>query len=426
MLLRRWDSPQLALAAVMPNWLERHLVHRSRRAFPASRDHRCGKELKRLYVDVSVVSVNDAGTGIQRVVRGVSTHLPQLAEGRWDVVFVSATRRQPYRMIDVTSGQPNGGPITAQPGDVFIGLDYALDAIPPNLEQLAQFRRSGGELWFFVHDLLPLQRPDWFSTQTSRRYVRWLRVLASVADGFFCNSSQTESELQQVLDSRFGVTKGYRTCVLPMGANLVPARQPRSTDRNVDLLPQLRGRPFVLMVGTLEPRKGHDEVLSAFEDLWEREEAVLVIVGRPGWKVQALQKRIRSHPLLGERLFWLDNADDAALEQLYEACEGVVVAALAEGFGLPLVEALGYRKPVLARDLPIFRQHHPRGVRFFPANATSAELADCLSAWLGEIRRGAIQITPEKCSWEQTTQALLAALKSEDTRATEAYRRYRS
>jgi len=314
--------------------------------------------------------------------------------------------------------------MTAQPGDVFVGLDYALDAIPPNVDQLSEFRRSGGELWFFVHDLLPLQRPDWFSKQTSRRYVRWLRILASVADGFFCNSSQTEAELKQVMESRFGVNGGYRTCVLPMGANLVPARNGSSAAPRSGVLPELHGMPFVLMVGTLEPRKGHGEMLSAFEELWEREETALVIVGRAGWKVEALQKRIRSHPLFGKRLFWLDNADDAALEQLYGTCEGVVVAALAEGFGLPLVEALSYRKPVLARDLPVFRQHHPRGVRYFPANATSIELAECLATWLRDLRRGAIQVTPQECSWEQTTQGLLAALGAGDTRASEAYRRY--
>lgn len=70
------------------------------------------------------------------------------------------------------------------------------------------------------------------------------------------------------------------------------------------VLAQLRARPTFLMVGTIKPRKGHAQVLDTFEKLWrERIEAHLAIAGKPGWKVEALTARLRSHPELGDACF---------------------------------------------------------------------------------------------------------------------------
>jgi glycosyltransferase involved in cell wall biosynthesis len=137
------------------------------------------------------------------------------------------------------------------------------------------------------------------------------------------------------------------------------------------------------MVGTLEPRKGHAEVLAAFELLWSTGvEMNLAIVGRPGWKTEDLQDTLRNHPLLRKRLFWFWNATDEEVERLYQACTGVVVASRAEGFGLPLIEALGYGKPVLARDIPVLHTVSSCRVDYFPADATAGLLAATIARWL--------------------------------------------
>jgi glycosyltransferase involved in cell wall biosynthesis len=93
-----------------------------------------------------------------------------------------------------------------------------------------------------------------------------------------------------------------------------------------------------------------------------------------GWQIEALRDTIRNHPEHGGKLLWFDDVGDLELEQIYQACEGVIIASHAEGFGLPLIEALGHLKPVLARDLPIFRIHEERGVRYFPAAGDAAAL----------------------------------------------------
>jgi glycosyltransferase involved in cell wall biosynthesis len=143
----------------------------------------------------------------------------------------------------------------------------------------------------------------------------------------------------------------------------------------------------VLMVGTVEPRKGYDQALEAFSELWETNERTapcLVIVGKRGWKTEALQQDILDHPEMGRRLFWLSSANDDLLEELFRGCTGLLVASYGEGYGLPITEALSHNCPVLARDLPVFREIAFPGVTFYSGTASN-ELAQALSVWLDSV-----------------------------------------
>lgn len=369
------------------------------------------EERRRLFVDMAVISNHDAGTGIQRVVRALALALLEEAPGQWDIRFVSARRKRRYFRIgwpDAMSDPFIGEDMRARPGDVFVGLDYSLDAVRRHRRQLARFRREGGVLWFLVHDLLPLDHPEWFSRNTVIRYRAWLGVMASLAGGFLCNSPQTETELRDALARVYGLTRGYRTQVLPMGYAILDApagSQVEAVHPRFDT-----AAPFVLMVGTLEPRKGHADVLAAFDMLWLRGASdKLVLVGRLGWQVEGLRDHILNHPEYGTRLLWYDDVGDAELFAIYEACTGVIIASHGEGFGLPLIEALGHGKPVLARDLPVFCIHQGKGVTYFPAHASTQVLADMVEQWLDAARRGSIAVVAPIDDWRTSARMLLAA-----------------
>jgi glycosyltransferase involved in cell wall biosynthesis len=111
------------------------------------------------------------------------------------------------------------------------------------------------------------------------------------------------------------------------------------------------------MVGTLEPRKGHQQALAACEQLWaDGVDANQVIVGKQGWMVEALVERMTHHAELNRRLFWLDGISDEFLEQVYAASACLIAASYGEGFGLPLIEAAQHKLPIVARDIPVFRE----------------------------------------------------------------------
>ena len=120
------------------------------------------------------------------------------------------------------------------------------------------------------------------------------------------------------------------------------------------------------MVGTLEPRKGHREVLQAFDLLWkDGVDVSLTLVGKEGWMVSELIDLLRHHPRLNTHLFWLQGISDGYLERIYDNSRCLIAASHGEGFGLPLIEAAQHDLPVIARDIPIFREVAGDGALFF-------------------------------------------------------------
>jgi glycosyltransferase involved in cell wall biosynthesis len=117
----------------------------------------------------------------------------------------------------------------------------------------------------------------------------------------------------------------------------------------------LQQRISFLMVGTIEPRKGHNQILETFEILWKDGlDLRLVFVGKQGWMVDQLIKKIQTHSELNKKLYWFQEASDNLLSRMYSTCSCLIAASYAEGFGLPLVEAAQYKLPLLVRDIPVF------------------------------------------------------------------------
>jgi glycosyltransferase involved in cell wall biosynthesis len=347
---------------------------------------------RQLLVDVSVIYQSDARTGIQRVVRSLLLQLLAAPPAGYRVCPVFATRRQAYShaapsfLSNPASQQPHKiEPITVQAGDLFLGLDLAAHLLPRHQAQLLGWKRSGVALHVMVYDLLPLQNPEWFNVKTTRNFTRWIKWVAVYADSAICISEFVKVELAAWLGARFGLPAGsLPTSTIMLGADIEASAPSDGLPPDADfLLARLRNTPAVLMVGTLEPRKGYDQALAAFEHLWQQpgKAPLLVIVGRPGWKTDALQQTLRAHPQSGKRLIWLEDASDEFLACLYAACSGVLVASRAEGFGLPLIEAALYSKPVLARDIAVFRETTVAGVEYFDGDAPQA-LAISIQDWL--------------------------------------------
>lgn len=317
---------------------------------------------RRLLLDVSVISRHDAGTGIQRFVRAVFNELQTNVGEQFVLCPVAATRKKKYSHVvwnGVGISDDAGREVSITPSDIFLGLDFSTHAVSQYRHQLADWKRIGAKLYFIVHDLLPEQHPEWFSTAAVLSYRAWIKSVALLADGIFCNSLDTERNFIGYCKKRYGIGEDdLTTSVLPMGWNIASAIPTMGLPHDfADLLDCIGRCASVLMVGTLEPRKGHAQVLAAFNRLWSQgKDCNLVIVGHPGWKTESLQNEIRNHPELNRRLFWLDDASDEALQGLYVTCDGVLIASLAEGYGLPMIEAMGHGKHILARDLPVFRE----------------------------------------------------------------------
>lgn len=350
-----------------------------------------------LLVDVSIIAKHDAGTGIQRVVRALLLNLLQAPPPGLTVRPVYATRKQPYKyandyLFRLTGSADRGddGIVEVHAGDVFLGLDLASRILPKRQRELLQWRASGVRLTFIVYDLLPAVRPHWFTPRASKSFRQWLCVLAVHSDALFCISASVAAQATEWFQRNHEVPPAaLQIDWFHLGADLAASgTEARGTRiRDQTKIEMDRGLS-VLMVGTIEPRKGHADVLSAFDIIWRSGVDVrLLIVGDVGWHVDGLAARLRQHPQAGRHLLWLKHVSDEELARLYQSADGLLMASEAEGFGLPLVEAAQYGMPVLARDLDVFREVGGHHISYFTAT-TGEQLSVPLSNWLEALRNG--------------------------------------
>jgi glycosyltransferase involved in cell wall biosynthesis len=401
------------LINVMPVSFARAFVHHS---VPSARRHRDGE--RQLLVDISVIAHDDAHTGIQRVVRALLGQLVHCPPTGYRVRPVIATRKDKYRYSPGFEGWSPGDKdrntgVHVGPGDIFLGLDLAAHLLPLHHAELIEWKRKGATLHFLVYDLLPVQNPHWFNTKTPKNIRRWLRTLAILSDNIICISNVVKNDLAGWMEACYGLQpEALEINTIPLGGDIAASLPSRGLPSNAEqLLAELRKRPTVLMVGTLEPRKGHAQVLDAFEQLWRQARDVnLVFVGKPGWKTRELEHRLVAHCRRQCRLYWLEDVTDEMLELLYSAASGVIVASEAEGFGLSLVEAAHHNKPILARDIPVFREIGGDGVTYFNGDTHEA-LAQDIDDWLGRIAKGEIpSIPPPLRTWQDSCRHLLACM----------------
>ncbi|KAF1008023.1 MAG: Mannosylfructose-phosphate synthase [Luteibacter sp.] len=364
---------------------------------------------RRWLVDVTQIAEADFGTGIQRVARCILENWlarPPEHVRIEPVVFRDGRYHHAHAYACALLGVPTPADlpddIVAVTGnETFVGLDWAINSLPASAPLLRTWRRAGVDMHFIVHDLLPITLPDAFHPHTRTSFVEWLANAADLADVLHCNSRSTALDLEHWLAARHDASRP-RVTIFPLG--VTPMRTMKKTTIPPYVADALRARPSFLMVGTLEPRKGHAQALSAMEILWaEGVDANLVIVGKRGWLVNDLIERLDRHTARGGRLFWLDECDDAMLDTIYTASTALLAASWGEGFGLPLIEAAQRGKPVIARDLPVFREVADAYPAYFDAD-TPRQLATFLKGWLtSPPPSGTLPPWPE---WATSAQAL--------------------
>ena len=227
---------------------------------------------------------------------------------------------------------------------VLLDLEAAWNDPVPRTELLPRERARGVRTAALVADVLPVLHPEWFDPQLLVDFGAFLDGHLANSELFLCISERTEADLVRVAADR-GVTD-LRTRVVPLGADLSPA-DPAAADDRPQRFERVPAR-FLLQVGTLEPRKNQALALDVLDGIGSNHpEVALVLVGKRGWHVDDLIRRVERHPALGRRLFWFEEVDDGALSWLYRQATICLTPAIYEGLGVPVMEALHAGTPVV-------------------------------------------------------------------------------
>ncbi len=247
-------------------------------------------------------------------------------------------------------------PLDVLPGDQLLLLDSSWHAdFFPVAERL---KAQGVGLISVIYDLIPCTHPQFCDASLVKVFDVWFDWIAEKADGFICISTTIRDQVRAEIVRRRGEHAARQLWFehFYLGSELDLVHDRSALDGALVRMFD-EGDPVYLMVSTIEPRKNHAYLLDAFERLWAQgSQARLCIIGRIGWKCDALIERIQSHPQLNQRLFMFNKLNDRGLEYAYAHARALVFPSFVEGFGLPLVEAMQRQLPVMASDIPVFRE----------------------------------------------------------------------
>lgn len=263
-------------------------------------------------------------------------------------------------------------------GAVFFDLEGSWYDPTPRARLLPRLAARDVRLVGFVHDVMPVIYSEWFTPAHAAIFDSWLDAHLRNDGVILTNSARTTADVAAVAVER-GIDAPQLVPV-PLGGDRSTLVEPDDPSGSEGAEPGVgaadgahdRGHSgadasgpdieavtpvpipdgldrYLLVVGTLEPRKNQEVVLDAFEALMgDHPDLGLVLVGKEGWMVDNLVARIRTHPELDRRLLWLGGIDDAELAWLYANAFITVVPSIYEGLGVPVIESMQHGTPTIA------------------------------------------------------------------------------
>jgi alpha-1,3-rhamnosyl/mannosyltransferase len=260
-----------------------------------------------------------------------------------------------------------------------------------------------------LYDAIPLAHPTWTNPRL-RSIKNWLlRSCARSADAVIAISQSAVPELVDL----YGIAQS-KIRVVPMGVNPRWFNGPDAAVLVRVLAEHGLRAGYFLHVGTLQPRKNLDSLIDAYERLPARirSNRQLVLVGKYGWAADALRTRLLELRQQG-RVCWIDYVSEEALHALYYGAGAFVFPSRAEGFGLPVLEALAAGLPVVASNLPVLREVAGGRARFVSPDSIEeiAHAMTCVDEPQDALSASARQDHARRFSWHDCALATLAVYR---------------
>jgi glycosyltransferase involved in cell wall biosynthesis len=303
-----------------------------------------------------LVGVLDAPDGCAEPLRAPALRRQIPARARW---YLDVARRSVAQLR----------PTAPRPGALYLNVSHTGLGDPAVLGRIVA---AGAKPVVMLHDLIPITHPEFCSPQAEARHERRMRQIVDHADHVITNSKTTAADFAAYV----GGAGARRPSVTAVPLGLHP-------EFLADPAPVAGCRPYFIFVGTIEARKNLAFLLSVWRRLEERLGARaprLVIVGRRGWENEAVIDHLDRSKAVIRLVHEVCDLRDRDLARLVAGAAALLSPSFAEGFDLPVLEALAVRTPVIASRIPVHEEF-----------AGWATLLDPLDgpAWMGAIETAA-------------------------------------
>jgi glycosyltransferase involved in cell wall biosynthesis len=259
------------------------------------------------------------------------------------ILDAPATRRSALVAFGATAWR-RARRLPPRPGMIYLNVGHT------GLDQTSLpkwIRRSQSRAVFLIHDMIPLTHPQYCRAGEPAKHKRRLVHALSSASGIIANSDLTLTEVATFAEANR----------LPLPPSIVAWIS--GSEPNRSPLPKQLDRPYFVVLGTIEGRKNHLLLLRIWQHLVAKlgsESPRLVIIGQRGWEAEAATSLLDHDVSLRDSIIELNHCGDDETAGWIRGARALLMPSFAEGFGLPIVEALQLGTPVIAADLPVYRE----------------------------------------------------------------------
>lgn len=324
----------------------------------------------KVYIDLTNLMTVNFLTGIQRVVKEIVVRM--LENKTHELVLLAYyPTRNAYQKLDnaafyacYANGEDCKERIRTPehldfteipPRSVFFDIDSVWNSRLKRSYLYPLLKQRNVHIITHVYDIIPITHPQYCHENTTVNFMNYIGAVLQYTDLVITSAQATVEALDKLADS-VG-TERKRCKVVPLGSNFSDkAVFSQKGKPDPEVVKITENRKYLLMLGTLEPRKNHSLVIDALESGLAEQGISAIFAGRIGWNVEALESRIRDHPLYGRSLFFVENPDDSTVDHLYKNAFAVAFPTFNEGFGLPIIEAFHRGTPVVASDIGVLHE----------------------------------------------------------------------
>ena len=317
-----------------------------------------------MHIGIDICRLGDPWTGIGNYIVNLLAGLAQVDRENQYLLYPYFPECFPPRVADLAAYVPPQDNFTlwgARRPELLVKLLWFKLRLPKgwflaqprvtHSTNLAGPRLGGSKLVVTVHDLSFCRQPEWHKEDNVAFSLRALGQAVANAELLITPSAFTAQELEELYPQSQGRVRVVPEAVLPVYR---PNQEPGEVARV--LARHGLERPYLLFVGTLEPRKNLERLLAAYHRLLAggQKEFDLVLAGGAGWKAAGIEAAL-NHPAGGGRVRRLGYVPGPELPALYQGAWALVYPSFYEGFGLPVLEALACGTPVVtsrAASLP--------------------------------------------------------------------------
>ncbi len=323
----------------------------------------------KIYVDVTVLLMATFVTGIQRVTGELAVRLAESSDMELVLLHYNAAKDTYYKIdnkafVDFYKNKRGKKErmITKETvlisqigeGTVFFDLDAAWMCRLKRSYLLPILKKQGARIIAHIYDIISVTNPQYCLERGVYNFMDYIGAHLQYADEFIVNAQATADELERLANRLECRLPGCT--VVPLGADFHAMETVRAEEVNGSLAEAVSKGSFVLMVGTIEPRKNHKLLLEAYDIGLKQAGLNIIMAGYMGWNMEEFEQKLKNHPDFGKGVYHFTGLSDKEISYLYQNAKCLVFASYTEGYGLPIIEALQRGTPVVAADVPVLRE----------------------------------------------------------------------